>query len=59
MKMIRVRVSKDGKTTEVETSGYAGQECMTATRRLEEALGRVTLDTTKAEMMDVPETVES
>lgn len=57
MKTITVRVAKDG-TAEIETSGYQGQECMTATRALEEKMGRVTLETTKAEILDVPERVE-
>lgn len=57
MKTITVRIGKDGKA-EVETSGYVGQECQVATRRVEEALGHVTSDQAKPEMLDVEAKVE-
>ena len=56
MKTITVRIDRQGKA-EVETSGYVGQECMVATRGVEEALGHVTLDQAKPELLDVEEKV--
>ena len=44
MRIIEVVVSPKGETT-VQTKGYAGADCLHASRFLEEALGTVSADT--------------
>jgi hypothetical protein len=43
MRVIEVTVSPTGETT-VQTKGYAGGDCLRASKFLEEALGAVTAD---------------
>jgi len=60
MKTITVRVK--GARVEIEAHGYAGAECLAATRALETAIGgfNVVEDTSKAEMFaTVEEEVQS
>lgn len=47
-RLIEVIVSPKGETT-VQTKGYAGSDCLQATKFLEQALGTVTRDQKTAE----------
>lgn len=48
MKTVTVTIKKDGGAV-VETSGFKGKECMTATAQLEAALGNTTSNNPTAE----------
>jgi len=52
MKTITVTFA-DGKAT-IQTSGFAGKECLAATLALEQALGAKTSDTLTAEGLRTP-----
>jgi hypothetical protein len=51
MRVIEVTVSPTGETT-VQTKGYAGGDCLRASRFLEEALGTVAADKRTAEFYE-------
>lgn len=40
-----IKIHIDGDTVTIETKGYKGADCVTATRALEAAIGKVTSDT--------------
>ncbi len=47
---VKVLLHPDGKVV-VEAVGYAGPACLQATKAIEDALGKVTKRTTKAELL--------
>ena len=51
-RIIEVTVSPTGETT-IQTKGYAGSDCLAASKFLEEALGVVCTDRKTAEHFDV------
>ncbi len=53
-RVIEVIVSPQGETT-IQTKGYAGTECLQASKFLEQALGIVTRDHKTAEIWESPE----
>jgi len=54
-RIIEVVVSPTGETT-VQTKGYAGADCLRASRFLEQALGVTTLDSKTAEFFETTAT---
>ena len=51
MKIVEIIVASDGQTR-VETKGFAGGECLEASRFLETALGKVTSENRTAEFYE-------
>ena len=52
MRTIEIIVASDGQTR-VETKGFAGGECLEASRFLETALGKITSESRTAEFYEV------
>lgn len=44
MKTIKIRVSPSGDEVIIQPSGYAGNDCVAATKGLEQALGKIASD---------------
>lgn len=51
MKRVSVRITRKAEVT-VATEGFAGEECLRATERLEASLGKVGTPTPTAEMYE-------
>jgi Protein of unknown function (DUF2997) len=56
-RVIEVTVSPQGEVT-VQTKGYAGGECLQASKFLEQALGVATADHKTAEYFHTPQTTQ-
>ncbi len=52
MKLIEIIVTPNGETT-VQTKGYAGSDCLAASKFLEQALGATFADTKTSEYFQV------
>jgi Protein of unknown function (DUF2997) len=56
-RIIEVTVSPQGEVT-MQTKGYAGSDCLQASKFLEQALGVVAIDQKTAEYFNTTETVQ-